>query len=68
LRTTFKNYLQPADNITIFVGSEGGFSKDEVKFAGDKGFISMGLGARILRTETAAIVAISILQFLYGDI
>ncbi|MBI2487220.1 MAG: 16S rRNA (uracil(1498)-N(3))-methyltransferase [Deltaproteobacteria bacterium] len=67
-KTKFSNYLQPIHNMIIFVGPEGGFSKDEVKFAGDKGFISMGLGPRILRTETAGIVAISILQFLYGDI
>ena len=52
----------------LFIGPEGGFSEREVKQAEDNGFISMGLGPRILRTETASIVAISVLQFVYGDI
>ncbi len=57
----------PTD-ITLFIGPEGGFSEEEVKIAQERGFITSGLGPRILRTETAGIVAIAVLQFLYGDI
>lgn len=62
------NRPQPPSNIILFIGPEGGFSQKEVRMAEDRGFIQMGLGPRILRTETAGIVALSILQFVYGDI
>jgi 16S rRNA (uracil1498-N3)-methyltransferase len=68
LTDKINNYSLSTNNILIFIGPEGGFSDNELRLARDKGFISMGLGPRILRTETAGIVAISILQFLYGDI
>jgi 16S rRNA (uracil1498-N3)-methyltransferase len=63
-----KNTSQHIDSITLLIGPEGGFSEEEVKLAIDEGFIPVGLGPRILRTETAGIVALSILQFLFGDI
>ena len=56
------------ENIKIFIGPEGGFSESEVNAAKENGFIPIGLGPRILRTETAGIVAVAILQFLFGDI
>ncbi len=62
------NDFQAADMITLLVGSEGGFSKDEVNTAIQKGFISVSLGPRILRTETAPITALSIIQYELGDI
>jgi 16S rRNA (uracil1498-N3)-methyltransferase len=68
LRHEFKNITQHIDSITLLVGPEGGFSEAEVELARGEGFISVGLGPRILRTETAGIAALSILQFLFGDI
>ena len=68
LRYNFENTSQPIDSITLLIGPEGGFSEREVKLAIDEGFIPIGLGPRILRTETAGIVALSILQFIFGDI
>lgn len=68
LSQKLKNMVQHIDYITLFIGPEGGFSGEEVKLAIDEGFIPVGLGPRILRTETAGIVALSILQFLFGDI
>jgi 16S rRNA (uracil1498-N3)-methyltransferase len=59
--------LQDSKEITLIVGPEGGFSKDEVKTAVQKGFLSASLGPRILRTETAPIAAISIIQYELGD-
>ena len=52
----------------ILVGPEGGFHGDEIDLALSSGMIPIYLGSRILRSETAAITAISILQFLYGDL
>ena len=46
-------------DIAVIVGSEGGFSPDEVKRAINAGMTSVGLGNRILRTETAPIFALS---------
>ena len=54
-------------SICILVGSEGGFSEAEEKEIITSGFIPIQLGPRILRTETAAIAAISALQILWGD-
>jgi 16S rRNA (uracil1498-N3)-methyltransferase len=50
------------------VGPEGGFTEDEVKLAQEYGFIAVKLGQRILRTETAAITLVGILQFELGDL
>lgn len=61
--TDFKDYKE----ITILIGPEGGFSKGEVNAAVEKGFLEASLGPRILRTETAAINAISIIQYELGD-
>jgi|DewCreStandDraft_5_1066085.scaffolds.fasta_scaffold02330_8 16S rRNA (uracil1498-N3)-methyltransferase len=68
LTNIIKNLIQLPVNITICIGSEGGFSETEVATAREKGFTPVGLGPRILRTETASIVAVSILQFVFGDI
>ena len=52
----------------IGVGPEGGFSAAEVNLARDNDFILTGLGPRILRAETAAVSAMSLVQFLWGDL
>jgi len=51
----------------IFIGPEGGFTKGEIALAEKKGLIVISLGKRILRAETAAISAVTLLQFLLGD-
>ena len=50
----------------IVVGPEGGFSKDEVTLAKEGGFVSVSLGKQILKTETAAVAIISIIQYEKG--
>lgn len=55
-------------NIAIFIGPEGGFEEEEVRLAVELGVFSITLGKRILRTETAGIACISILQYELGDI
>lgn len=47
------------DEISILIGPEGGFSKDEFEYFHKIGFESVGFGKRILRSETAAIYAMS---------
>ena len=58
----------PAGDLTLLVGPEGGFSDAEYEQAGIAGFKAVGFGPRILRTETAAIAAIAVLQSLHGDL
>lgn len=53
--------------LTLLIGPEGGLSQKEIQQSNGKGFISLSLGPRILRTETASIAAISALQCLFGD-
>lgn len=50
------------------VGPEGGFIQQEVELARDAGFISVSLGSRILRSETAAITVVAIAQYEWGDL
>ena len=67
LKDYFKNVSQLPDIINIIIGPEGGFTDEEVELAKNSNFHCLGLGPRILRTETASISAISILQFYFGD-
>lgn len=55
------------DSVAIMVGPEGGLSEDEVAAASRAGFIPVTLGSRILRTETAGIALLAVLQFYWGD-
>ena len=54
--------------ISIFIGPEGGFSKDEVEFAKAHGVRTATLGPRILRTETAPITAASLIMYMTGNL
>jgi 16S rRNA (uracil1498-N3)-methyltransferase len=52
----------------VMVGPEGGFTEEEVVQAREAGFIPVKLGRRILRTETAAITLVALLQYELGDL
>ncbi|BCR03512.1 ribosomal RNA small subunit methyltransferase E [Desulfuromonas versatilis] len=58
----------PPRDAAILVGPEGGFSPAEAQTARAAGFLPVGLGPRILRSETAGFAVASILQFIYGDL
>ncbi|MES2546068.1 MAG: 16S rRNA (uracil(1498)-N(3))-methyltransferase [Pseudomonadota bacterium] len=58
---------KPSGNIALLIGAEGGLSQAEINAATANGFQSIILGPRILRTETAALTAISSMQTLWGD-
>ncbi|MCW5588321.1 MAG: 16S rRNA (uracil(1498)-N(3))-methyltransferase [Legionellales bacterium] len=53
---------------TILIGSEGGLEQPEIAAAITQGFQGIALGPRILRTETAAVVILSLLQAKLGDL
>ena len=57
-----------AHQACVLVGPEGGFSEKEAKEAASAGFQSVSLGRRVLRTETAVIVVIGLIQYKFGDL
>ena len=54
--------------VNLFVGPEGGFSRDEVELAVDSGVLPVTLGRRVLRAETAGLVAATAVFFHCGDL
>jgi 16S rRNA (uracil1498-N3)-methyltransferase len=54
--------------VDLLIGPEGGLDDDELAGARKAGFMPVRLGPRVLRTETAAVVALSVLQALWGDL
>ena len=66
LRGSFAGHPPPG-SVGIVVGPEGGLSAEEVEQAISYGFTPVSLGRRILRTETAGLAMLAILQFHWGD-
>lgn len=66
LRERLPDALAGARSLLLVVGPEGGFSHDEVEKARAVGAVPVSLGARILRTETAALVLLSIVNYALG--
>lgn len=65
-----KNALETQDcpnSVSILIGPEGGLSDQEVANASELGCVPVPLGTRILRTETAPVVALTLIQWLWGD-
>lgn len=60
--------LHTEANCDLLIGSEGGFSEKEVADAVAAKFSAVTMGERIMRTETAPIAALAILQFRFGDL
>lgn len=58
---------QAMSNICLLVGPEGGLGEREIEAAVADGFQPLALGPRVMRTETAPLAAISIMQSLWGD-
>lgn len=56
------------DSVRILIGPEGGLERDEVRLAEAGGFKRVRLGPRTLRTETAALAALTAVQTLWGDL
>ena len=61
------NDFPSAAELCLLVGPEGGLGEGEIETAINNGFRPLALGPRVLRTETAPLAAISIVQSLWGD-
>ena len=57
----------PQGPVNLLIGPEGGLSAQEIAAAEAAGFVPLRLGPRVLRTETAALAAMSVLQWQWGD-
>jgi len=64
---TLHDQTKPREKTVLLIGAEGGFSQAESAMALHCGFIPIRLGARVMRTETAAIAGLAVLQTLWGD-
>lgn len=67
LRSLARERGTPA-SVALLVGPEGGLSPAEIDAAEQSGFVPLRLGPRVLRTETAPVAAISVLQSHWGDL
>jgi 16S rRNA (uracil1498-N3)-methyltransferase len=64
IRTVLQNPIyNRTREFLLLIGPEGGFSKDELDLAQQAGFLSVSLGKRVLRVDTAAVAVIAILQY-----
>ena len=59
---------EPITKVCLLIGPEGGFSDSEYADAEFAGFQSVSMGPRVLRTETAAVATLAILQSRWGDL
>jgi 16S rRNA (uracil1498-N3)-methyltransferase len=66
--TALTSISAPKTKVCLLIGPEGGFSDSEYEDAAIAGFLAVSLGPRILRTETAAISALAVVQSLWGDL
>lgn len=59
---------KPVKKAALTIGPEGGFSNKEINLGNKNSFFPSSLGPRILRSETASTTAVSIIQYLWGDL
>ncbi len=62
-----RNEIGEAYDIAVVIGPEGGFEEEEIRLLEGLGAKAVTLGKRILRTETAGMAAIAMLQMAFGD-
>jgi 16S rRNA (uracil1498-N3)-methyltransferase len=56
------------ESVILVIGPEGGLTVEEAELARARGYTLVSLGPRILRAETAALTAVSLVQYLWGDL
>jgi 16S rRNA (uracil1498-N3)-methyltransferase len=66
--TPLTSIKAPETKVCVLIGPEGGFSDSEYIDAEVSGFTAVSLGPRVLRTESAAIATLAVLQSLWGDL
>ena len=64
--TAQATHTQRPNSVDLLVGPEGGLSQEEIKLATESNFIPSTFGPRVMRTETAPVACLSILQWLWG--
>lgn len=64
VKPLLQNAISRGEDVTVLIGPEGDFSREEVKLAVEKGFRPISLGKSRLRTETAALVACHIMNLI----
>ena len=64
---TYAEQREPPTSIALLIGPEGGLDESEIAAAEQAGYSSLKLGPRVLRTETAPLAAIAMLQGRWGD-
>ncbi|HXU92481.1 MAG TPA: 16S rRNA (uracil(1498)-N(3))-methyltransferase [Gallionella sp.] len=65
--TSLQAQPRPQAGVVLLIGAEGGFAPAESETAINCGFAPIRMGARVLRTETAAVAGLAALQILWGD-
>ncbi len=55
-------------DVHLFIGPEGGFSEEEIELAESFGAVVFGMGPRVLRAETAAAAAVTLVQYEFGSL
>jgi len=64
IKTVLSNIIE-SDRILIVIGPEGGFSNEEEQLLINNGFVSTSLGNRVLRTETASLFVLSVIDYIF---
>ncbi|HEX3845244.1 MAG TPA: 16S rRNA (uracil(1498)-N(3))-methyltransferase [Steroidobacteraceae bacterium] len=67
-RLRVADLLRPEGDVVALIGPEGGLAEAEQQAALEAGFVAVRLGPRVLRTETAAVAALTLLQHHFGDL
>ncbi len=67
-KTGLHDLPSPTTAVYLLIGPESGFTATEVEAASSAGFRGIHLGKRILRTETAGVACLAVLQALWGDL
>lgn len=60
--------IDPPSSVALLIGPEGGLTAEEVELAVENGFKPLALGPRVMRTETAPVAALTLLNYLWGDL
>lgn len=67
-KTSLGEITQTGGPVILLIGPEGGLAPAEISAAQAAGYLSLRLGPRVMRTETAAVAALSVLQWVWGDL
>jgi len=68
VKDIYRQAFPPGGSVFLFIGPEGGFSESEIDALSVSGAVTVHLGPRILRTETAAAVSLALVQAAWGDL